>query len=156
MAEHPPPKPPDAPVSHQAVVVPPAHPTPSDPPHAAPAAPSSAPSTRRPPLPDPRRLATDAQPVTVPAFETFSFSAGRPLSPEEVQTITLFHEQCHQRRPEDWTTQTLRDAKHDAETVLPLMRRQLELASQSHEGARGAEARQIQANIEWVEQLVAL
>jgi hypothetical protein len=84
-------------------------------------------------------------------FETFAFGAGRPLSPEDMQTITLFHETYHQRPLESWTQRVLRDAQRDAEVVLPLMQRQLDLASQTPEGARGQEAKQIQANMDWIE-----
>jgi hypothetical protein len=89
-------------------------------------------------------------PVEIQPFETFTFGAGRPLSPDDMQTITLYHEKYHQKPVEQWTQGVLRDAQRDAAVVLPLLKRQLELASQTPEGARGGEARQVQANIEWI------
>jgi hypothetical protein len=147
MAEHASPDPSDTPTRHQAVIVPPEHPTPSEPHAAAPSA------TRRTASSIPRELPDDT-PVEVGAFAAFSFSAGTPLSPDELQTVTLFHEQYLQRPADHWTRKLLQEAKRDAAHVLPLLRRQLEVASQSHEGARGAEAQTVQRNIEWIEREV--
>jgi hypothetical protein len=92
----------------------------------------------------------------VPAFEPFSYEQRQPLTPADVDVISTFHAQYMQGTGIGPDRAKFRQAKREAGVVLPLMQRQYELACQGVGGATSQEAQQVQRNMQWVEQLLAM
>jgi hypothetical protein len=120
----------------------------------------------------PRRVAPEPPPLphldalpTLPEYVPFAYEGVTPLSPSDRDMITTFHEKYMQgpgltgslvglSRQE--AVRRVRQAKQEAEVVLPLLRRQYDDAVRGIDGPKAQEAQQIQRNLDWVEQLLAM
>lgn len=110
-----------------------------------------------PPVPD---LAAVAD---IPEHRPFTYAGAEPLTPSDMQVITLFHA-TYMQAPSLGTqlqgltgnarTLLLLNFKASAEQTLPLMRQQHTQASIGVDGPQSQEAQQVQKNIQWVEQVL--
>jgi hypothetical protein len=92
----------------------------------------------------------------VPAHEPFRYESNAPLTPAELDLISLFHSQFMQGAGIGSDRQKFQQAQRDAAIVLPLMQKQYTLACQGVGKETSQEAQQVQRNVEWVEQLLAM
>jgi hypothetical protein len=113
---------------------------------APPAASTRAPAPEPAPLPD----------FSVPAHEPFRYESNTPLTPAELDLISLFHSQFMQGTGIGSDRQKFQQAQRDAAIVLPLMQKQYALACQGVGKETSQEAQQVKRNVEWVEQLLAM
>jgi hypothetical protein len=133
------------------------------------------PAAGQPPTPEPPRVVSpgdEASPVapghasapepaplpdfTVPAHEPFRYESNAPLTPAELDLISLFHSQFMQGAGIGSDRQKFAQAQRDAAIVLPLMQKQYTLACQGVGKETSQEAQQVKRNVEWVEQLLAM
>ena len=103
--------------------------------------------------------------LEVPAHVPFTYEGATPLSPSDRDVITTFHEHYMQGGgltaslaglPRQEAVRRVRQAKQEAEYVLPLMQRQYEEAVRGVDGPNTQEAQQVKRNLEWVQQLLAM